>query len=106
MHRTTVRRWLVGQVSVPGAKHLAVRALLGGLPGTAGKWHGWRFHDGLLLSPAGDCFTPGEVMAIGLNRQRIAWLERELLAAKARIALLEQAYPQAANDEVRARRSG
>lgn len=38
-------------------------------------------------------------MAIGLNRQRIAWLERELLAARARIALLEQGYPQSANDE-------
>lgn len=98
VHRTTVARWLSGAVRLPGAQHSAVRALLGDLPGTAGRWTGWRFHDGKLLSPAGDAYTASDVMAIGLNRQRIAWLERELLAAKARIALLEQSYPQAAND--------
>lgn len=99
VHRTTVKRWLSGAVTMPGAQHLAVRGLLGSLPGTAGKWHGWRFHDGHLLSPAGEAFTAGQVMAIGLQRQRIAQLERDLLAARARVALLEQAYPQAANEE-------
>lgn len=64
-----------------------------------GQWTGWRFHDGLLLSPAGDAFSAGQVMAIGLQRQRIQQLERDLLKAKARVALLEQAYPQAANDQ-------
>jgi Phage protein len=103
VHRTTVRRWLDGQVRIGGAQLLAVRALLGDMPGTNARWTGWRFHDGLLLSPAGDKFTAGDVSAIGLNRQRIAWLERELIAAKARVALLEQAYPQAANEERRAR---
>jgi hypothetical protein len=82
---------------------MAVRALLGDLPGTANCWTGWRFHDGQLLSPAGDRYTAGDVLAIGLNRQRVAWLERELVAAKARVALLEQGYPQAANEERRVR---
>jgi len=99
VHRTTVRRWALGETGIPGAQRLAIRALLGDHPGTAGQWTGWRFHDGLLMSPAGDAFTSGQVMAIGLQRQRISQLERDLLAAKARVALLEQAYPQAANDE-------
>jgi hypothetical protein len=103
VHRTTVLRWLSGQVAIPGAQHQAIRMLLGDLPGTAGKWTGWRFHDGQLLSPAGDAYAAGDVLAIGLNRQRVAWLERELVAAKARVALLEQGYPQAANEERRAR---
>ena len=37
-------------------------------------------------------------MAIGLQRQRIQQLERDLLTARARVALLGQGYPQAAND--------
>lgn len=98
VHRTTIARYLAGQVVIPGSRQIAIRSLLGDLPGTAGKWTGWRFHDGLLLSPAGDQYQPGEVMAIGLNRQRIQQLERDLVAAKARIALLEQGYPQAANE--------
>ena len=102
VHRTTVQRWLLGHVQIPGAQHLAVRGLLGDLPGTTGRWSGWRFHDGLLLSPAGDAFSAGQVMAIGLQRQRIAQLERDLLAARARVALLEQGYPQAANEARRA----
>lgn len=64
-----------------------------------GRWTGWRFHDGLLLSPAGEAFTAGDVMAIGLQRQRISQLERDLVKARARVVLLEQAYPQAANEE-------
>lgn len=99
VHRTTVARWMSGRVHVPGAVHQAVRLLLGDHPGTLGKWHGWRFHGGLLLSPAGDAFTAGQVMAIGLQRQRISQLERDLLKARARVLLLEQSYPQAANDE-------
>jgi len=38
------------------------------------------------------------VMAIGLQRQRISQLERDLHAARARIALLEEGYPVAANE--------
>jgi len=98
VHHTTIRRWLAGQIKIPGAQHLAIRALLGDLPGTAGKWSGWRFHDGFFVSPAGEAFTAGQVMAIGLQRQRISQLERDLAAAKARIALLEEGYPQAANE--------
>lgn len=111
VHRTTVQRWLDGRVRIPGSQLLAIRALLGDHPGTAGKWHSWRFHDGHLLSPAGDAYTAGDVMAIGLNRQRIAWLEREVARLRARLAIVEEdarRHTGAANEDlrVRARRSG
>lgn len=98
VHRTTVRRWALGAVAIPGAHHLAIRTLLGDHPGTAGKWTGWRFHDGLLMSPAGDRYTAGEVMAIGLNRQRLQALEQELHALRARVKVLEHLTNEAANE--------
>jgi hypothetical protein len=89
VHRTTIRRWLAGTVQIPGAQHLAIKGLLGDLPGTCGKWTGWRFHDGLLYSPAGDHYRPGEVLAICLNRQIYNELAREVRAMKLQLAELK-----------------
>lgn len=102
VHRTTVRRWLHGTVGIPGAQRLAVRALLGDLPGTAGKWRGWRFHAGYLHSPANDVYEPGEILAIRLQQQRVRELERELRELRTRIKVLEKTvdlYGPAANQE-------
>jgi hypothetical protein len=104
VHRTTVARWLDGSVSVPGAQSLAVRGLLGDLPGTAGKWTGWRFHAGLLHSPANDVYTPGDVLAVRLQQQRVAALDHENRDLKARIRVLEKTLDvmtPAANNEQR-----
>ncbi len=90
VHRTTVQRWLSGSVRVPGAQHLAVRSLLGDLPGTVGLWTGWRFHAGLLHSPANDTYEPGEILAVRLQQQRVAALDRENRELKARIRVLEK----------------
>lgn len=98
VHRTTVRRWLGGTVGIPGAQALAVRTLLGDLPGTAGAWHGWRFHDGALLSPAGEAFKPGDVLSLVLLRQQLTAQRREIEHLRARLAVAEAAAPQAAND--------
>ncbi len=106
VHRTTVRRWLSGQVAVPGAQHLAMRALLGDLAGTAGKWHGWRFHDGRLLSPANEAFTAGEVLSLILLRQQLTAQRHELERLKIRLAVTEEAerrHAGAANEDLRAR---
>jgi hypothetical protein len=89
VHRTTVLRWVSGRISIPGAQVLAVRALLGDLPGTAGKWTGWRFHDGMLYAPGGDRYTPGEVLALRLQQQRVREFDRENRELKARIRVLE-----------------
>jgi hypothetical protein len=104
VHRTTVRRWLSGSVNIPGSRHLAVRALLGDLPGTNGAWTGWRFHAGLLHSPANDVYTPGDVLAVRLQQQRVAALDRENRELKARIRALEKTLDlvsPAANNEQR-----
>jgi hypothetical protein len=91
VHRTTIRRWLSGQIQIPGAQHIAIKALLGDLPGTAGQWTGWRFHDGLLYSPAGDRYRSGEVLAICLNRQIYNELAREVRALKLKLQTAELA---------------
>jgi len=82
VHRTTIRRWLSGQIKIPGAQHQAIRMLLGDLPGTAGAWFGWRFWKGKLWSPGGDQFSAGDVLAIGLLRQQLAAREAELRTLK------------------------
>lgn len=98
VHRTTVLRWLAGRVEMPGSQVLAVRSLLGDLPGTAGRWTGWRFHDGELLSPGGDAFKPGDVLSLGLLRQQLAAQRREIERLTVHLAVAEAAQPQAAND--------
>lgn len=107
VHRTTIRRWLDGQVNIPGAQHQAIRHLLGDLPGTAGKWTGWRFDAGVLLSPAGDRFTAGQVLSLVLLRQQLASRDREVAELKVRLAIAEEAerrHTGAANESLVGRR--
>ena len=102
VHRTTVKRWLSGEVKIPGAQHLAIRYLLGDLPGTQGEWTGWRFAHGELISPGGDRYTSGAVLAIRLQQQRVEALDRELREMRLRIKVLEKTLDQvgpAANQE-------
>jgi hypothetical protein len=98
VHRTTVLRWLAGTVSIPGAQHLAIRGLLGDLPGTAGQWTGWRFHDGELIAPGGDHYRPGDVLSLILLRQQLTAQRREIDRLKTLLAIAEAGLPQAAND--------
>ncbi len=101
VHRTTLHRWLWGKARIPGAQHLAIRMLLGDLPGTDGQWPGWLFRRGELVSPGGDRYTPGDVLATRLQQQRARALDQELREARIRIAVLEQTldrYGVAANE--------
>jgi hypothetical protein len=98
VHRTTVLRWLAGTVNIPGAQHLAIRGLLGDLPGTAGQWTGWRFHDGELIAPGGDHYRPGDVLSLILLRQQLTAQRREIDRLKTLLAIAEGGLPQAAND--------
>jgi hypothetical protein len=104
IHRTTVRRWLKGEVQIPGHQHQVIRLLLGDLPGTCGKWTGWRFHQGELYSPASDRFGPGDVLSLVLLRQQLGAQRRELEQLKVKLAIAEQAVATlapAANDSQR-----
>lgn len=98
VHRTTIRRWLDGRVQMPGAQRLAVRSLLGDLPGTEGRWTGWRFHDGELLDPEGNRYRPGEIRAIGLTKQLVDEQRRTIEKLRTRVAVLEHENQQSAND--------
>lgn len=91
VHRTTIRRWLAGQVQIPGRQHLAIKLLLGDLPGTAGKWTGWRFHDGELIAPGGDHFRSGDVLSLIILRQQLTAQRREIEALRVKLAIAENA---------------
>ena len=98
VHRTTVIRWLAGSARIPGAQCIAIRGLLGDLPGTNRRWTGWRFHDGRLLSPGGDAFDPGQVLAINVRNQQNQELQAEVLRLRTRVAVLEALTSESAND--------
>ena len=101
VHRTTLRRWLKAEVQIPGHQHQVIRLLLGDLPGTCGKWTGWRFHDGELLSPGGDHYRPGDVLSLIILRQQLTAQRRELEALRVKLAINEEAVKRlapAAND--------
>jgi hypothetical protein len=91
VHRTTVRRWLAGAVKIPGHQHQVIKMLLGDLPGTCGQWTGWRFHDGLFVSPGGESYRAGDVLSLIILRQQLTAQRREIEALKIRLAVAEQA---------------
>lgn len=106
VHRTTVRRWQAGQVQIPGHQRQVIKMLLGHLPGTDGRWRDWHFFKGELVAPNGQAFQAGDVMAIGLNRQRVQALEAEVYQLKVRLAIAEEAerrHAGAANEDLRVR---
>jgi len=101
VHRTTVRRWLSGQVKIPGHQHQVIKMLLGDLPGTEGKWTGWHFYQGQLVSPAGDTYTAGQVLSLVLLRQQLTAQQQEVERLRIRLAIAENAVDRlapAAND--------
>ena len=101
VHEKTLYRWRTGRAQIPGRQHLAIKALLGDLPGTAGAWSGWRFWEGKLCSPAGDAYSAGQVLALGLLRQQLTAQSREIHELKVKLAIAENALERlapAAND--------
>lgn len=91
IHEKTLYRWRTGRCKIPGHQHLAIKMLLGDLPGTDGKWTGWRFQRGELVSPAGETFRAGDVLSLILLRQQLTAQRRELDAMRVRLAIAEQA---------------
>jgi hypothetical protein len=101
IHRTTLRRWLKAEVKIPGHQHQVIRLLLGDLPGTDGQWTGWGFVRGLLVSPGGDTYRPGDVLSLIILRQQLTAQRRELEALRVKLAISEEAVERlapAAND--------
>lgn len=103
VHEKTLYRWRTGRCKIPGHQRQAIRMLLGDLPGTDGRWHGWKFVRGELISPGGDRFEPGHVLSLVLLRQQLAAQERELKRLRERLQIAEatlQHYTGAANEAV------
>lgn len=109
VHEKTLYRWRTGRVPIPGRQHLAIKLLLGELPGTEGRWSGWRFSRGALVAPGGEAFQPGDVLSLGLLRQQLTAQRRELEALQVKLAIAEhalKAYTGAANEDLRVRAMG
>lgn len=94
VHRTTLGRWLSGAVPVPRAALNALRAAAGRAPGMGGHWDGWRFVDGVLWSPEGYQYRPGDLMAQQYERPLIRALQKQVRDYEARIVSLTQAAAQ------------
>ena len=90
IHEKTIYRWRTGRTKIPGHQLMALRMLLGDLPGTDGQWNGWRFHGGKLIGPNGDSFQASEVWSISLRYQLIAELKRENQRLRERLLIAEK----------------
>jgi hypothetical protein len=101
IHPKTLYRWKTGRVPIPGRQHLAIKMLLGDLPGTEGRWTGWGFVQGELVSPGGDRYRPGDVLALVLLRQQLTAQRQEIERLQVKLAIAEEAVERlvpAAND--------
>lgn len=101
IHPKTLYRWKTGRVPIPGRQHLAIRMLLGDLPGTDGKWTGWGFFRGELVAPGGEGFKSGDVLSLIILRQQLTAQRREIEALRVKLAIAENTIEQlapAAND--------
>lgn len=76
-HRTTIKRWRDAGRFPPELVRLAELELEGELGHIHARWHGWRINRaGELVSPAGEPYLPGELLAMSLKYQQIAELTR------------------------------
>jgi len=76
-HRTTVTRWRESGKFPPELVRLAELELQGELGHIHARWQGWRItRAGELVSPAGEPFLPGELLALGLKYQQLGELTR------------------------------
>jgi hypothetical protein len=101
IHPKTLYRWKVGKTPIPGRQHLAIKLLLGDLPGTEGRWTGWHFYQGELVSPGGDRYEPGHVLVLVLLRQQLTAQRQEIERLRVHLAIAEEAVERlapAAND--------
>jgi hypothetical protein len=98
----TVSRWKRNREIPPMAQKLVAMLLHKDLGTLDPAWKRWIFRHGELVSPAGETFTPGRVLALDLHRQHAQELKRVKVQMAARIAELE-AETAALRAELRAR---
>lgn len=79
INRTTLGRWLSGQVKVPHAAALVLRQLAEGVPpeGTD-DWRGFAWDGDALVTPTGERLRPRELDGLHWQRQYTRSLERRV----------------------------
>lgn len=86
INRTTLGRWLAGQVKVPQAAALVLRQVAEGIPpGGSDDWRGFRFDWDALVTPTGERLTARQLDGLHWERQYRKALEREVDALRAEI---------------------
>lgn len=104
INRTTLGRWLSGQVKVPHAARLVLRQLSEGIPPEGGPhWRGFRFVGNDLVTPAGDQISARRLESLAwvqdMRAAQIAALEREIAALRGQVESLRR-VGGSANDAI------
>jgi hypothetical protein len=99
INRTTLGRWLSGQVKVPHSAALVLRQLAEGIPpGGSTHWTGFQWDGNDLITPAGERVAARRI-------EQLVWQDQHVAALKRRVAELENVVEQlrrldSANDAV------
>lgn len=106
INRTTLGRWLAGQVKVPHSAALVLRQLAEGIPpGGSDHWRGFRFQGNDLVTPAGDHIAARRLESLlwveGMRAGQIAALEREIAELRGQVESLRR-VGGSANDAIAA----
>lgn len=104
INRTTLGRWLAGQVKVPHSAALVLRQLAEGIPpGGSDHWRGFRFDGNDVVTPAGDRIAARRLESLswveGMRAGQIAALEREIADLRGQLESLRR-VGGAANDDL------
>lgn len=95
VHPDTARRWK-RQGHAPAGALALIRALYEHELGSVSPpWEGWCLRKGDLVSPSGDRFSPGTVLAGKYHRERARSLERELATTLEFLERLKAEYQRA-----------
>lgn len=99
VHLDTARRWK-RQGTAPEAALRLIRLLHDNdLGAISGDWTGWHLRRGELVSPAGDRFAPGTVLAGRYHRERCKEFERERRPVPASLVAQVPGAPERVNHE-------
>lgn len=100
INRTTLGRWLSGQVKVPHSAALVLRQLAEGIPpdGTD-AWHGFGWDGDALVTPTGERLTARELDGLHWTRQHTLALERRVKELETMVESLRR-VGGAANDAI------
>ncbi len=100
VNRTTLGRWLSGQVKVPHAARLVLRQVAEGVPpDCTDAWRGFTWVNDAVLTPTGERLTAREIDGLHWQRQYTRSLERRVSELETTIESLRR-VGGSANDAI------